>query len=77
MSKVVAIREKLKKEYESDYGVNPRTSRSSRAPPSRRCGTTRGSTARSAATRSSRAPYVNLGFAVELADGKGLIVPVI
>ena len=33
--------------------------------------------ARSAATGSSRKNFVNLGFAVELADGKGLIVPVV
>ena len=52
MSKVVAIRKKLKKEYEQAYGVNPTYLPSSPAPRSRRCASTRGSTARSAATRS-------------------------
>ena len=52
MSKVVAIREKLKKEYQAAYGVNPTYLSSSRARPSRRCASTRGSTASCVATRS-------------------------
>jgi 2-oxoglutarate dehydrogenase E2 component (dihydrolipoamide succinyltransferase) len=77
MSKVVAIREKLKKEYQAAYGVNP---------------TYLSFVARAAVETLRDYPwingelrgekivtrnYVNLGFAVELADGKGLIVPVV
>ncbi len=77
MSKVVAIRAKLKKEYESAYGVNPTylafiaraTVETLREYPWIN-GEIRGD---KIVTRS----YVNLGFAVELADGKGLIVPVV
>ena len=77
MSKVSAIRAKLKKDYQQSYGVNP---------------TYLIFVAR-AATETLREypwingeirgdqivthPYVNLGFAVELQDGKGLIVPVV
>jgi pyruvate dehydrogenase E2 component (dihydrolipoyllysine-residue acetyltransferase) len=77
MSKVTAIRTKLKKEYQENYGVNP---------------TYLIFVARAAAETLREYPwvngeirgdqivtrgYVNLGFAVELQDGKGLIVPVI
>jgi len=77
MSKVVAIRAKLKKEYNAAYGVNP---------------TYLAFIARATAETLRDYPYVNgeirgdkivsksfvnLGFAVELADGKGLIVPVV
>jgi 2-oxoglutarate dehydrogenase E2 component (dihydrolipoamide succinyltransferase) len=77
MSKVVAIREKLKKEFQASYGVNP---------------TYLAFVARAAVETLREFPwvngeirsdqivtrnYVNLGFAVELADGKGLIVPVL
>jgi 2-oxoglutarate dehydrogenase E2 component (dihydrolipoamide succinyltransferase) len=77
MSKVVAIRKKLKPEYEASYGVNP---------------TYLSFVARAAVETLREYPwingelrgeqivtrnYVNLGFAVELADGKGLIVPVL
>ena len=77
MSKVVAIRGKLKKEYESAYGVNPTyLSFVARATVETLKdypwinGEIRGD---KIVTRN----YVNLGFAVELADGKGLIVPVV
>jgi 2-oxoglutarate dehydrogenase E2 component (dihydrolipoamide succinyltransferase) len=75
MTRVVQIREKLKKEYQSAYGVNP---------------TYLAFIARAAVETLRDYPwvngelrgdqivtrnYVNLGFAVELADGKGLIVP--
>jgi len=75
MTKVVQIREKLKKEYQAAYGVNP---------------TYLAFIARAAVETLRDYPwvngelrgdqivtrnYVNLGFAVELADGKGLIVP--
>jgi pyruvate dehydrogenase E2 component (dihydrolipoamide acetyltransferase) len=77
LSKVVAIREKLKKEYQASYGVNPTylafvaraTVDTLREYPWIN-GELRGD---KIATRN----YVNLGFAVELADGKGLIVPVV
>ena len=77
MSKVVAIRAKLKKEYEAAYGVNPTylsfvaraTVETLRDYPWIN-GEIRGD---QIVTRN----YVNLGFAVELADGKGLIVPVL
>ena len=77
MSKVVAIRGKLKKEFESAYGVNPTyLSFVARATVETLKdypwinGEIRGD---KIVTRN----YVNLGFAVELADGKGLIVPVV
>jgi 2-oxoglutarate dehydrogenase E2 component (dihydrolipoamide succinyltransferase) len=77
MSKVVAIRKKLKGEYQKSYGVNP---------------TYLAFVARAVVETLREYPwingelrgdqivtrnYVNLGFAVELTDGKGLIVPVI
>ena len=77
LSHVVAIREKIKKDYQSTYGVNP---------------TYLVFVARAAVETLREYPwingemrgdqivtrnYVNLGFAVELADGKGLIVPVL
>ncbi len=77
MSKVVAIREKLKKEYTAAYGVNPTylafiaraTTETLRDYPYVN-GEIRGD---KIVTKN----FVNLGFAVELADGKGLIVPVV
>jgi pyruvate dehydrogenase E2 component (dihydrolipoamide acetyltransferase) len=77
MSKVVSIRKKLKPEFQSAYGVNL---------------TYLAFVARAAVDTLKDYPwingelrgdqivtrnYVNLGFAVELADGKGLIVPVL
>ena len=77
MSKVVAAREVLKREYQSSYGVNP---------------TYLAFVARAVVQTLPQHPYVNgelrgdqivtrsfvnLGIAVELADGKGLIVPVL
>ena len=77
MSRVVAIRTKLKKEYQASYGVNP---------------TYLAFVARAVVETLRDYPwvngeirgdqivtkkFVNLGFAVELADGKGLIVPVL
>jgi 2-oxoglutarate dehydrogenase E2 component (dihydrolipoamide succinyltransferase) len=77
MSKVVQIRGKLKKEYESAYGVNPTylafiaraTVETLRDYPWVN-GELRGD---QIVTKN----FVNLGFAVELTDGKGLIVPVV
>jgi 2-oxoglutarate dehydrogenase E2 component (dihydrolipoamide succinyltransferase) len=77
MSKVVAIREKLKKEYDSAYGVNPtylafvgRAVIDTLRDYPWINGEIRGD---KIVTRK----HVNLGIAVELADGKGLIVPAI
>jgi pyruvate dehydrogenase E2 component (dihydrolipoamide acetyltransferase) len=77
LSRVVAIREKLKSEYQKSYGVNPTylafvaraTVETLRNWPYVN-GEIRGD---KIVTRS----YVNLGFAVALDDGKGLIVPVV
>jgi len=77
MSRVVAIREKLKPEYQKSYGVNP---------------TYLIFVARAVVETLKNYPWINgeirgeqivtrqhinLGFAVELVDGKGLIVPVV
>jgi pyruvate dehydrogenase E2 component (dihydrolipoamide acetyltransferase) len=77
MSGVVALRPKLKREFEQAYGVNP---------------TYLAFIARATVDTLRDYPwvngelrdgqivtrnYVNLGFAVELTDGKGLIVPVV
>jgi 2-oxoglutarate dehydrogenase E2 component (dihydrolipoamide succinyltransferase) len=77
MSRVVAIRERLKPEYQKTYGVNPTylifvargVVETLKHYPWIN-GEIRGD---QIVTR----PYVNLGFAVELAEGKGLIVPVV
>jgi pyruvate dehydrogenase E2 component (dihydrolipoamide acetyltransferase) len=77
MSRVVAIREKLKPEFQKSYDVNPTylifvaraVTETLRDYPWIN-GEIRGD---KIVTRN----YVNLGFAVELADGKGLIVPVV
>jgi len=77
MSKVSAIRAKLKKEYQQSYGVNPtylifvaRAAAETLREYPWINGELRGD---QIVTRS----YINLGFAVELQDGKGLIVPVV
>jgi pyruvate dehydrogenase E2 component (dihydrolipoamide acetyltransferase) len=77
MSKIAAIRQKLKKEYAEAYGVNPtylafvaRAVVDTLKDYPWVNGEIRGE---SIVTRS----FVNLAFAVELADGKGLIVPVV
>jgi pyruvate dehydrogenase E2 component (dihydrolipoamide acetyltransferase) len=77
MSRVVAAREKLKPEYQKSYGVNPtylifvaRAVVETLKDYPWINGEIRGD---QIVTRN----YVNLGFAVELADGKGLIVPVV
>ena len=77
MSKVVAIRETLKKDYQASYGVNPtylifvaRAVVETIKDYPWINGEIRGD---QIVTRN----FVNLGFAVELQDGKGLIVPVV
>ncbi len=77
MSKVVSIRAKLKREYSAAYGVNPTyLSFIARAT----VDTLRDYPWINGELRGDRIvtkAFVNLGFAVELADGKGLIVPVV
>jgi pyruvate dehydrogenase E2 component (dihydrolipoamide acetyltransferase) len=77
MSRVVDIRNKLKPDYQKTYGVNPtylifvaRAVVETLKKYPWINGEIRGE---QIVTR----PWVNLGFAVELADGKGLIVPVV
>ena len=77
MSRIVIAREQLKKEYQAAYGVNPTylafvTRAVVQTLPNYPYvnGELRGE---SIITRN----FVNLGIAVELADGKGLIVPVL
>ena len=77
MSKVVALRDELKPEFQKSYGVNPtylifvaRAVVDTLKDYPWINGEIRGE---KIVTRN----YVNLGFAVELADGKGLIVPVV
>jgi pyruvate dehydrogenase E2 component (dihydrolipoamide acetyltransferase) len=77
MSKVVALREKIKPEFQKSYGVNPtylifvaRAVVDTLKDYPWVNGEIRGD---KIVTRN----YVNLGFAVELQDGKGLIVPVV
>jgi len=77
MTRVVDIRNKLKPEYQKTYGVNPtylifvaRAVVETLKKYPWINGEIRGE---QIVTR----PWVNLGFAVELAEGKGLIVPVV
>jgi len=77
MTRVVALRQKLKPEYQRSYGVNPtylifvaRAVTDTLKDYPWINGEIRGD---KIVTRN----YVNLGFAVELEDGKGLIVPVV
>jgi pyruvate dehydrogenase E2 component (dihydrolipoamide acetyltransferase) len=77
MTRIAALRQKLKREWADAYGVNPtylafvaRAAVDTIKDYPWVNGELRGD---SIVTRS----YVNLGFAVELADGKGLIVPVV
>jgi pyruvate dehydrogenase E2 component (dihydrolipoyllysine-residue acetyltransferase) len=76
-SRIVAVRDKLKKEYQAAYGVNPtylafvaKASVETLRDYPYVNAEMRGD---SIVTRS----FVNLGIAVELAEGKGLIVPVL
>jgi len=77
MSKIVAIREDLKVEYQRSYGVNPTyLAFVARAT----VDTLKGYPWVNAEIRGESIvtrQFVNLGIAVALADGKGLIVPVI
>ena len=77
MTRIAALRQKLKREWADSYGVNPTFLAFIALAAVENLkdypwvnGEIRGG---SIVTRN----YVNLGFAVELADGKGLIVPVV
>ncbi len=77
MTRIAALRQRLKKDWAGSYGVNPtflafvaRATVDTLKDYPWVNGEIRGD---SIVTRN----YVNLGFAVELADGKGLIVPVV
>ncbi len=77
MSKIVAARERLKQEYQTAYGVNP-TYLAFIAKAT--VETLRDYPWINAEIRGEKIvtrPWVNLGIAVALEDGKGLIVPVI
>ena len=77
MSRIVAARERLKKEYQASYGVNPTylafvahaTVETLKDYP--------WVNAEIRGEKIVTRPWVNLGIAVALEDGKGLIVPVI
>jgi 2-oxoglutarate dehydrogenase E2 component (dihydrolipoamide succinyltransferase) len=77
MSKVVAAREQLKREYQASYGVNPTflafIAHATVATLKDYPWINAEIRGESVVTR----PWVNLGIAVALEDGKGLIVPVI
>ena len=76
-SRIVTVRDRLKKEYQAAYGVNP-TYLAFVAKAS--VETLRDYPYVNGEIRGDRIvtkKFVNLGFAVELAEGKGLIVPVV
>jgi pyruvate dehydrogenase E2 component (dihydrolipoamide acetyltransferase) len=77
MSRVVDIRNKLKPEYQKTYGVNPTylifVARAVVETLKKYPWINGEIRSEQIVTR----PWVNLGFAVELAEGKGLIVPVV
>ena len=78
MSRVVALRKKLKPEYEQDPRRERHVPRLHRPCGGRDAEGVPVDQRRAPAGRaSSRAASINLGFAVELTDGKGLIVPVL
>jgi len=77
LSKIVAARERLKQEYQAAYGVNPTYLA---FVPHATVETLRDYPWINAELRGESIvtrPFVNLGIAVALEDGKGLIVPVI
>ena len=77
MSKVVAIREKLKKEYEERLRRQADVPRLRRPRDGRHAPGLAVGERRDPRRPDRHASYVNLGFAVALEDGKGLIVPVV
>ena len=77
MSRIVATREQLKKEYQASYGVNPTYLAFIAKATVETLQEYKWVNAEIRGAKIITRPYVNLGIAVSLEDGKGLIVPVI
>ena len=77
MSRVVAAREQLKREYQSSYGVNPTYLAFIAKAAVATLGDWPWINGEIRADKIVTRSFVNLGIAVALEDGKGLIVPVI
>jgi pyruvate/2-oxoglutarate dehydrogenase complex dihydrolipoamide acyltransferase (E2) component len=77
MSRIVAARERLKKEYQTSYGVNPTYLAFVAQATVETLKDYRWVNAEIRGEKIVTRPWVNLGIAVALEDGKGLIVPVI
>ena len=77
MSRIVAGRERLKKEYQASYGVNPTYLAFIAQATVETLKDYKWVNAEIRGEKIVTRPWVNLGIAVSLEDGKGLIVPVI
>ena len=77
MSRIVAAREQLKKEYQASYGVNPTYLSFIAKATVETLQDYKWVNAEIRGEKIITRPWVNLGIAVSLEDGKGLIVPVI
>ena len=77
MSRIVAARERLKKEYQASYGVNPTYLAFIAQATVETLKDYPWVNAEIRGEKIVTRPWVNLGIAVALEDGKGLIVPVI
>ena len=77
MSRIVAAREQLKKEYQASYGVNPTYLSFIAQATVETLKDYKWVNAEIRGEQIVTRPWVNLGIAVSLEDGKGLIVPVI
>jgi 2-oxoglutarate dehydrogenase E2 component (dihydrolipoamide succinyltransferase) len=77
MSKIVAARAQLKKEYEASYGVNPTYLAFIAKATVETLADYPWINAEIRGDKIVTRPWVNLGIAVALEDGKGLIVPVV
>ena len=77
MSRIVAARERLKKEYQASHGVNPTYLAFIAKATVETLQDYKWVNAEIRGEKIITRPFVNLGIAVSLEDGKGLIVPVI
>ncbi len=77
MSRIVVARERLKKEYQASYGVNPTYLAFIAQATVETLKDYKWVNAEIRGEKIVTRPWVNLGIAVSLEDGKGLIVPVI
>ncbi len=77
MSRIVAARERLKQEYQTSYGVNPTYLSFIAQATVETLKDYKWVNAEIRGEKIVTRPWVNLGIAVALEDGKGLIVPVI